>query len=52
VSIGTRETPVTKAERLLLIAQEIAEATPTFFIALGQGPGNLRTNVFTAELEK
>lgn len=52
MSTSTREPPVTKAEQLLVIAQELAEATPTFFIALGQGLGNLRTNVFAAELGK
>ncbi len=42
---------ITKAERLLLIAQTIAEATPNFFVAIGQGAGNLRSNAFMNELQ-
>ncbi len=49
---STRASPITKAEQLLLIAQRVAETTPQFFIALGQGEGNIRSNVFTAELRK
>jgi hypothetical protein len=41
---------ITKAERLLLIAQKIAEETPDFFTAIGQGAGNLRSNAFMEEL--
>ena len=42
--------PVSKAERLYLIAQEIAEETPGFFEAIGAGGGNLRSNTFMAAL--
>ncbi|SRR6266513_384104 len=42
---------ITKAERLLLIAQAIAEETPNFFVAIGEGAGNLRSNAFTKELQ-
>jgi hypothetical protein len=42
---------ISKAERLLLIAQAIAEETPNFFIAIGEGAGNLRSNVFMNELK-
>jgi len=52
MSDSTRASPITKAEQLLLIAQRVAEATPQFFIALGQGEGNIRSNAFTAELRK
>jgi hypothetical protein len=45
-------TQITKAERLLLIAQEIVEETPGFFIAIGQGAGNLRSNAFMKELRR
>jgi len=45
-------TPIKKAEHLLCIAQQIAESTPQFFIALGQGEGNIRSNAFTAELRR
>jgi len=48
--MNTTEPSITKAERLLLIAQGIAEETPNFFVAIGQGPGNLRSNAFMAEL--
>src|SRR5689334_10696235 len=43
---------ITKAEQLLLIAQKITEKTPQFFITLGQGKGNIRSNLFMAELQK
>jgi len=47
----TSETmPITKAERLLLIAQAIAEETPGFFTPIGAGRGNLRSNTFMGEL--
>jgi hypothetical protein len=47
----TGHTPsITSAERLLVIAQAIAEATPSFFTAIGEGAGNLRSNAFMAEL--
>jgi hypothetical protein len=42
---------ITKAERLLLLAQAIAEETPNFFIAIGKGAGNLRSNAFMNELQ-
>jgi len=29
---------ITKAERLLLLAQAIADETPNFFVAIGAGP--------------
>jgi hypothetical protein len=48
----SKGTQVTKAERLLLVAQQITEETPEFFIALGQGKGNIRSNLFMAELRK
>jgi hypothetical protein len=41
---------ILKAEQLLLIAQAIAEATPGFFAAIGQGAGNMRSNAFMNEL--
>src|ERR1700674_5381474 len=41
---------ITKAERLLLIAQEIVEETPDFFVAIGEGAGNLRSNAFMKQL--
>jgi hypothetical protein len=40
----------TMAERLLLIAQAIGEATPGFFTAIGEGSGNIRSNAFMEEL--
>jgi len=43
---------ITKAERLLLIAQAIADETPNFFVAIGEGAGNLRSNVFMGELQE
>ena len=49
--IGSAEGPVTKAERLYLIAQEIAERTPGFFAPIGSGKGNLRSNVFMAAVK-
>jgi hypothetical protein len=52
MSESMRAMHITKAEQLLLIAQQLAETTPQFFIALGQGEGNIRSNVFTAELRK
>jgi hypothetical protein len=42
--------PISKAERLLLIAQTIAEKTPGFFTAIGAGKGNLRSNAFMKEM--
>lgn len=45
-------TPISKAERLLLIAQDIAEATPGFFTPIGAGKGNLRSNIFMSELKR
>ncbi len=42
---------ITKAQRLLLIAQTIADETPNFFIAIGEGAGNLRSNAFMNELQ-
>src|SRR6266404_831746 len=42
---------ITKAERLLLIAQAIAEETPDFFVAIGEGAGNLRSNAFMSKLQ-
>jgi len=44
--------PITKAERLLLIAQAIADETPNFFVAIGEGAGNLRSNAFMNELQR
>lgn len=44
--VGNAEVPVTKAERLYLIAQQIAEKTPGFFTPIGAGKGNLRSNAF------
>lgn len=41
---------VTKAERLLLMAQEIVEATPGFFTVVGEGAGNVRANAFMSQL--
>ncbi len=41
---------ITKAERLLLIGQEIVEETPDFFVAIGEGAGNLRSNAFMTKL--
>ena len=43
---------ISKAERLLIIAQAIAEETPNFFIAIGEGAGNLRSNAFMNELQR
>jgi hypothetical protein len=48
--MNTTEPSITKAERLLLIAQTIAEGTPNFFLAIGEGAGNLRSNAFMTEL--
>src|SRR5258708_361459 len=42
--------PISKTERLLLIAQAIAEKTPGFFTAIGAGKGNLRSNAFMNEM--
>src|SRR5258708_168277 len=42
---------ITKAGRLLLIAQAIVEETPDFFSAIGAGAGNLRSNTFMSELK-
>jgi hypothetical protein len=44
------EVPVTKAARLYLIAQKLAEQTPGFFASIGAGKGNLRSNTFMAAL--
>src|SRR5689334_5030167 len=44
------KTGISKAERLLLIAQTIAEATPVFFSPIGSGKGNLRANIVMSEL--
>src|SRR5260370_5192206 len=41
---------IKKAERLLRIAEEIAEETPDFFVAIGEGDGNLPANAFMEEL--
>lgn len=41
---------ITKPEQLLLMAQAIAEETPNFFTAIGQGAGNLRSNAFMEKL--
>ena len=43
---------ITKAERLLLIAQAIADETPKFFVAIGEGAGNLCSNAFMGKLQE
>jgi len=43
---------ISKAEQLFLIAQAIAEGIPNFFVAIGAGPGNLRSNAFMKELQR
>lgn len=43
---------ISKAERLLLLAQAIADETHNFFVAIGEGAGNLRSNAFMNELQR
>lgn len=48
----TKQAPsITKAEHMLLLAQAIADETPNFFVAMGEGAGNLRSNAFMSELQ-
>jgi hypothetical protein len=43
---------ISRVETLLLIAQRLAEQTPDFFVALGEGAGNHRSNKFMVDLRQ